>query len=57
VSDVTGAEATSRFAETAMMRVHYHEAGPAQGSQASPDDAGASLPLALLHGDGPGASA
>jgi len=38
VSGVTSAEATSRFAETVMMRVHYHEAGPAQGSRASPDE-------------------
>ena len=44
------AEATSRIAETAMMRLHYHEAGPAQ------EDA-SGLPLVLLHGGGPGASA
>jgi 4,5:9,10-diseco-3-hydroxy-5,9,17-trioxoandrosta-1(10),2-diene-4-oate hydrolase len=36
------------FADTAMMRLHYHEAG--QG------EAGA-LPVVLLHGGGPGASA
>jgi 4,5:9,10-diseco-3-hydroxy-5,9,17-trioxoandrosta-1(10),2-diene-4-oate hydrolase len=44
------AEATSRIAETAMMRLHYHEARPQQ------DDA-PGLPLVLLHGGGPGASA
>jgi 4,5:9,10-diseco-3-hydroxy-5,9,17-trioxoandrosta-1(10),2-diene-4-oate hydrolase len=47
---VTGGE-TSRFAETAMMRLHYHEAGPAG------EDAGGDLPVVLLHGGGPGASA
>jgi 4,5:9,10-diseco-3-hydroxy-5,9,17-trioxoandrosta-1(10),2-diene-4-oate hydrolase len=52
VSDaaVITAGATSRIAETAMMRLHYHEARPAQDS-----DSG--LPLVLLHGGGPGASA
>jgi 4,5:9,10-diseco-3-hydroxy-5,9,17-trioxoandrosta-1(10),2-diene-4-oate hydrolase len=45
------AEATSRIAETAMMRLHYHEAGPGQDVVAS------GLPLVLLHGGGPGASA
>ncbi|HEX9032988.1 MAG TPA: alpha/beta fold hydrolase [Streptosporangiaceae bacterium] len=44
-------EQTSRFADTAIMRLHYHEAGPADG-----DDAGG-LPVVLLHGGGPGASA
>jgi len=39
-------DGTSRFAETSMMRVHYHEAG-----------AGGDLPVVLLHGGGPGASA
>jgi 4,5:9,10-diseco-3-hydroxy-5,9,17-trioxoandrosta-1(10),2-diene-4-oate hydrolase len=38
---------TSRFADAAGMRLHYHEAGPA-----SPDG----LPVVLLHGGGPGAS-
>src|SRR5262245_65673824 len=33
-----------------MMRLHYHEAGPTQ------EDA-SGLPLVLLHGGGPGASA
>jgi 4,5:9,10-diseco-3-hydroxy-5,9,17-trioxoandrosta-1(10),2-diene-4-oate hydrolase len=39
---------SSRFADTAMMRLHYHEAG--QGSEEK-------LPVVLLHGGGPGASA
>lgn len=39
---------TSRFADTAMMRLHYHEAGP--GHEGTP-------PVVLLHGGGPGASA
>jgi 4,5:9,10-diseco-3-hydroxy-5,9,17-trioxoandrosta-1(10),2-diene-4-oate hydrolase len=38
--------ATSRFAEAAGMRLHYHEAGPAGG-----------VPVVMLHGGGPGASA
>jgi 4,5:9,10-diseco-3-hydroxy-5,9,17-trioxoandrosta-1(10),2-diene-4-oate hydrolase len=46
---MSDAEVTSRFADTAMMRLHYHEAG-------SPAAAGA-LPVVLLHGGGPGASA
>jgi 4,5:9,10-diseco-3-hydroxy-5,9,17-trioxoandrosta-1(10),2-diene-4-oate hydrolase len=41
-------EETSRFADTAMMRLHYHEAGSALAGQ---------LPVVLLHGGGPGASA
>ena len=32
------------------MRLHYHEAGPADGGLATP-------PVVLLHGGGPGASA
>ncbi len=48
------ATATSRFAETAMMRMRYHEAGPASGSEAGPDG---ELPVVMLHGGGPGASA
>jgi 4,5:9,10-diseco-3-hydroxy-5,9,17-trioxoandrosta-1(10),2-diene-4-oate hydrolase len=40
------APATSRFAEAAGLRLHYHEAGP---------EAGGALPLVLLHGGGPGA--
>jgi 4,5:9,10-diseco-3-hydroxy-5,9,17-trioxoandrosta-1(10),2-diene-4-oate hydrolase len=38
-----------RFEETAMMRLYYHEAGRAAG----PGD----VPVVLLHGGGPGASA
>jgi 4,5:9,10-diseco-3-hydroxy-5,9,17-trioxoandrosta-1(10),2-diene-4-oate hydrolase len=38
--------ATSRFAQAAGMRLHYHEAGTADGT-----------PVVLLHGGGPGASA
>jgi 4,5:9,10-diseco-3-hydroxy-5,9,17-trioxoandrosta-1(10),2-diene-4-oate hydrolase len=37
---------SGRFADTAMMRLHYHEAG-----------VGGDLPVVLLHGGGPGASA
>jgi 4,5:9,10-diseco-3-hydroxy-5,9,17-trioxoandrosta-1(10),2-diene-4-oate hydrolase len=44
----TEAEA-GRFEETAMMRLYYHEAGRAAG----PGD----VPVVLLHGGGPGASA
>src|SRR5258706_8310956 len=55
------AEATSRFAETAMMRLHYHEAGQAPGNgTAAGAGAGAGgdhHPVVLLHGGGPGASA
>ncbi|MGI9005142.1 MAG: 4,5:9,10-diseco-3-hydroxy-5,9,17-trioxoandrosta-1(10),2-diene-4-oate hydrolase [Streptosporangiaceae bacterium] len=40
-------ETTSRFAGTAMMRLHYHEAG--SGAERPP--------VVLLHGGGPGASA
>jgi 4,5:9,10-diseco-3-hydroxy-5,9,17-trioxoandrosta-1(10),2-diene-4-oate hydrolase len=46
--------ATSRFAEAGGMRLHYHEAGPAAGDAAS---TGGRLPVVLLHGGGPGASA
>jgi 4,5:9,10-diseco-3-hydroxy-5,9,17-trioxoandrosta-1(10),2-diene-4-oate hydrolase len=38
---------TSRFSESAGLRLHYHEAG---------SGAGGALPLVLLHGGGPGAS-
>jgi 4,5:9,10-diseco-3-hydroxy-5,9,17-trioxoandrosta-1(10),2-diene-4-oate hydrolase len=48
------AEATSRYAQTAMMRLHYHEAGPADLGGTGP---GGDLPVVLLHGGGPGASA
>jgi len=53
---------TSRFVEAGGMRLHYHEAGPAGGSQAGPaggNGAGPAVgaPVVLLHGGGPGASA
>jgi 4,5:9,10-diseco-3-hydroxy-5,9,17-trioxoandrosta-1(10),2-diene-4-oate hydrolase len=51
------AEATSRFAETAMMRLHYHEAGPAAGNGTGAGAGGDHHPVVLLHGGGPGASA
>src|SRR5260221_4922639 len=51
------AEATSRFAETAMMRLHYHEAGPAAGNGTGAGAVGDHHPVVLLHGGGPGASA
>jgi len=41
--------ATSRFADAAGLRLHYHEAGPAG------EPGGA--PVVMLHGGGPGASA
>src|SRR5271170_6970645 len=41
--------ATSRFADAAGLRLHYHEAGPA--------DRAAGPPVVMLHGGGPGASA
>jgi len=37
-----------------MMRLHYHEAGPASATETGPDH---DLPVVLLHGGGPGASA
>jgi len=43
--------ATSRFAQAGDLRLHYHEAGPADGDVAS------GLPVVMLHGGGPGASA
>jgi 4,5:9,10-diseco-3-hydroxy-5,9,17-trioxoandrosta-1(10),2-diene-4-oate hydrolase len=46
-----GSAATSRFADAAGMRLHYHEAGPDGGAAAG------RLPVVLLHGGGPGASA
>jgi 4,5:9,10-diseco-3-hydroxy-5,9,17-trioxoandrosta-1(10),2-diene-4-oate hydrolase len=46
-----GSAATSRFADAAGMRLHYHEAGPDAGAPAG------RLPVVLLHGGGPGASA
>src|SRR5258707_13440591 len=52
------AEATSRFAETAMMRLHYHEAGPAagNGTGAGTGAGGDHHPVVLLPGGGPCAS-
>jgi 4,5:9,10-diseco-3-hydroxy-5,9,17-trioxoandrosta-1(10),2-diene-4-oate hydrolase len=49
--------ATSRFAKAGDMRLHYHEAGPAGGDEAGPAEAAPGLPLVMLHGGGPGASA
>ena len=42
-----------------MMRLHYHEAGSASGSEPAPPGSPAppALPVVLLHGGGPGASA
>jgi len=45
----TGFDSTSRFAEAAGMRLHYHEAAPA-------DQADGPV-VVMLHGGGPGASA
>jgi 4,5:9,10-diseco-3-hydroxy-5,9,17-trioxoandrosta-1(10),2-diene-4-oate hydrolase len=45
---VVNAQPTGRFADTAMMRLRYHESGTARDGQ---------LPVVLLHGGGPGASA
>jgi len=47
--------ATSRYADAAGMRLHYHEAAPAARDGAGGPDGGA--PVVLLHGGGPGASA
>ena len=44
---------TSRFAEAAGMRLHYHEAEP----DPLPDGARGGPPVVMLHGGGPGASA
>jgi len=46
-------EATSRMEQAGDLKLHYHEAGP--GSGVSPGNK--SVPLVLLHGGGPGASA
>jgi len=54
---VITAEATSRFAETAMMLTHFHVAEPAQTSRAGQNGDRGDLPVVLLHGGGPGASA
>lgn len=50
---MSDAETTSRFADAAMMRLHYHESGPAKAHATGPDGG---LPVVLLHGGGPGAS-
>jgi len=47
---MSGQGETSRFADTAMMRTHYHEAGQASSPEGD-------VPVVLLHGGGPGASA
>ncbi len=55
--------ATSRFVDARGLRLHYHEAGPAGGSEAGPaggngtGPADGGAPVVLLHGGGPGASA
>jgi 4,5:9,10-diseco-3-hydroxy-5,9,17-trioxoandrosta-1(10),2-diene-4-oate hydrolase len=43
-------ESTSRFAKAGDITLHYHEAG-------EPTGVGSGLPLVMLHGGGPGASA
>ena len=43
-------ESTSRFAKAGDLSLHYHEAG-------EPTEVGGGLPLVMLHGGGPGASA
>ncbi len=43
-------ESTSRFAKAGDITLHYHEAG-------EPTEVGGGLPLVMLHGGGPGASA
>jgi 4,5:9,10-diseco-3-hydroxy-5,9,17-trioxoandrosta-1(10),2-diene-4-oate hydrolase len=56
---------TSRFAEAAGMRLHYHEAVPDSLPDSQPDSQPDSLPdgppgglpVVMLHGGGPGASA
>jgi 4,5:9,10-diseco-3-hydroxy-5,9,17-trioxoandrosta-1(10),2-diene-4-oate hydrolase len=47
--------ATSRYADAAGMRLHYHEAGPAVQDGGAGQEGG--TPVVLLHGGGPGASA
>jgi 4,5:9,10-diseco-3-hydroxy-5,9,17-trioxoandrosta-1(10),2-diene-4-oate hydrolase len=47
--------AAGRYADAGGMRLHYHEAGPG-GAGAGGGDEG-SIPVVLLHGGGPGASA
>jgi 4,5:9,10-diseco-3-hydroxy-5,9,17-trioxoandrosta-1(10),2-diene-4-oate hydrolase len=48
---------TSRFAETALMDTHFHVAGPIGGGQAGQNGDHADVPVVMLHGGGPGASA
>lgn len=43
-------QSTSRFAKAGDLTLHYHEAG-------APTEVGGGLPLVMLHGGGPGASA
>jgi 4,5:9,10-diseco-3-hydroxy-5,9,17-trioxoandrosta-1(10),2-diene-4-oate hydrolase len=45
---------TSRFTQAGGMRLHYHEAGPGGGAG---DGADGGVPVVMLHGGGPGASA
>jgi 4,5:9,10-diseco-3-hydroxy-5,9,17-trioxoandrosta-1(10),2-diene-4-oate hydrolase len=47
-------DSTSRFAQAGGMRLHYHEAGPGGGAG---DGADGGVPVVMLHGGGPGASA
>jgi 4,5:9,10-diseco-3-hydroxy-5,9,17-trioxoandrosta-1(10),2-diene-4-oate hydrolase len=47
---------TSRYADAAGMRLHYHEAVPA-GQNGAPAGQDAGPPVVMLHGGGPGASA
>jgi 4,5:9,10-diseco-3-hydroxy-5,9,17-trioxoandrosta-1(10),2-diene-4-oate hydrolase len=50
-------EDTSRFAEAAGLRLHFHTAGPESLPDSSPDGAAGGSPVVMLHGGGPGASA
>jgi 4,5:9,10-diseco-3-hydroxy-5,9,17-trioxoandrosta-1(10),2-diene-4-oate hydrolase len=45
--------ATSRYGQAAGMQLHYHEAGPDPAT----NGAACGIPVVLLHGGGPGASA
>ena len=49
-------ESTSRFAKAGDLTLHYHEAGE-QGLDETGAPVGGGLPLVMLHGGGPGASA